>query len=113
MPYGFSFSWKRAMGLSASQARLSRSIGIPISRSGRRAKVNGHIANALLGGRPSARGKARAGSSAGRLAALKILVAGLIAWLLLCVMLAMSGQDRPTGASVQAAEKSRATGKRQ
>jgi hypothetical protein len=36
---GLSFSWRRATGLSAAQARLSRKIGIPLSRSGRRAKA--------------------------------------------------------------------------
>lgn len=30
-----SFSWKRALGLSRAQARLSREIGIPLSRGGR------------------------------------------------------------------------------
>jgi hypothetical protein len=33
--FGFSFSWKRALGLSAAKARLSRKIGIPLTRSGR------------------------------------------------------------------------------
>ena len=32
---GLSFSWKRALGVSQAQARLSRQIGIPLSRSGR------------------------------------------------------------------------------
>ena len=36
---GLSFSWKRAIGLSQAQARLSRRIGIPLSRSGRQRKV--------------------------------------------------------------------------
>jgi hypothetical protein len=33
--FGFSFSWKRALGISAAKARLSRKIGIPLTRSGR------------------------------------------------------------------------------
>jgi hypothetical protein len=33
------FSWKRAVGLSAAKARLSRRIGIPLSRSGRQQKL--------------------------------------------------------------------------
>lgn len=37
--YGFSFSWKRAVGISAAKGRLSRSIGIPLTRSGRQRKV--------------------------------------------------------------------------
>ncbi len=39
MPYGFSFSWRRALGISAAQARLSRAIGVPLSRSGRQQKI--------------------------------------------------------------------------
>ncbi len=37
--YGFSFSWKRATGLSAAKGRLSRQIGIPLTRSGRQKKI--------------------------------------------------------------------------
>jgi hypothetical protein len=36
---GLSFSWKRALGVSQAQARLSRQIGIPLSRSGRQWKM--------------------------------------------------------------------------
>ena len=32
---GFSFSWRRALGVSQAQARLSRQLGVPLSRSGR------------------------------------------------------------------------------
>lgn len=37
--YGFSFSWRRATGYSAAKGRLSRKIGIPLTRSGRQRKV--------------------------------------------------------------------------
>jgi hypothetical protein len=37
--YGFSFSWKRALGISAFKGRLSRQLGIPLTRSGRQRKV--------------------------------------------------------------------------
>lgn len=37
--FGFSFSWKRAIGLSAAKGRISRKIGIPLTRSGRQRKV--------------------------------------------------------------------------
>jgi hypothetical protein len=37
--FGFSWSWKRASGLSGAKARLSRQIGIPLTRSGRQRKV--------------------------------------------------------------------------
>jgi hypothetical protein len=36
---GLSFSWRRALGVSQAQARLSRKIGIPLSRSGRQRKI--------------------------------------------------------------------------
>jgi hypothetical protein len=37
--FGVSFSWRRATGLSAAKARLSRKIGIPLTRSGRQRKA--------------------------------------------------------------------------
>ena len=37
--YGLSFSWRRATGYSAAKGRLSRKIGIPLTRSGRQRKV--------------------------------------------------------------------------
>jgi hypothetical protein len=33
------FSWRRAVGISAAKARLSRRIGIPLTRSGRQRKL--------------------------------------------------------------------------
>jgi len=36
---GLSFSWRSALGVSQAQARLSRQIGIPLSRSGRQRKA--------------------------------------------------------------------------
>jgi hypothetical protein len=33
------FSWRRFLGLSASQARLSRKLGVPMSKSGRQQKL--------------------------------------------------------------------------
>jgi hypothetical protein len=36
---GLSFSWKRATGLSAAKGKLSRQIGIPLTRSGRQRKA--------------------------------------------------------------------------
>jgi hypothetical protein len=36
---GLSFSWRRAVGISQAQAKLSRKIGIPLSRSGRQRKI--------------------------------------------------------------------------
>lgn len=36
---GLSFSWKRALGLSSAKAKLSREIGVPLTRAGRQRKV--------------------------------------------------------------------------
>jgi hypothetical protein len=36
---GLSFSWRRALGISQAQAKLSRQIGIPLSRGGRQRKI--------------------------------------------------------------------------
>jgi len=44
---GASFSWRRAIGLSQAQARISRQIGVPLSRSGRQQKL-GRIAFKLI-----------------------------------------------------------------
>ncbi len=37
--FGSSFSWKRATGISGAKRKISRKIGIPLTRSGRRKKV--------------------------------------------------------------------------
>lgn len=37
--HGFSFSWKRALGVSAAKGKLSRQVGIPLTRSGRQRAV--------------------------------------------------------------------------
>ena len=37
--FGFSFSWKRATGISSAKNKISRKIGVPLTRSGRRKKV--------------------------------------------------------------------------
>lgn len=42
------FSARRALGISSAQARISRRIGIPLSKSGRRNKANKALANAYL-----------------------------------------------------------------
>jgi hypothetical protein len=36
---GLSFSWRRALGISAAEARLSRRIGVPLTRQGRQRKL--------------------------------------------------------------------------
>jgi hypothetical protein len=37
--FGFSWSWKRAIGLSALKGKISRKIGIPLTESGREKKI--------------------------------------------------------------------------
>ena len=46
--YGFSFSWKRASGLSAAKSRASRQLGIPLTRSGRQRKMGRMIGRSVL-----------------------------------------------------------------
>ncbi len=45
--FGFSFSWRRALGISSAKARISRKIGIPLTRSGRQRKM-GRAAGCLV-----------------------------------------------------------------
>ena len=40
---GVSFSWARALGISALKGRISRTTGIPLTRNGRERKM-GHVA---------------------------------------------------------------------
>jgi hypothetical protein len=44
---GLSFSWKRATGISAAKSKLSRQIGVPLTRSGRQRKVGKALGCAL------------------------------------------------------------------
>jgi hypothetical protein len=46
--YGFSFSWKRASGISAVKQRFARQTGIPTTRSGIERKVGRSIIGLLL-----------------------------------------------------------------
>lgn len=36
---GLSFSWKRALGISAFKGKVSRKIGVPLTKSGRERKI--------------------------------------------------------------------------
>lgn len=45
---GVSFSWRRAIGLSSLEGKVSRATGIPMTRSGREKKM-GHIFIHLIG----------------------------------------------------------------
>lgn len=46
--YGFSFSWKRAVGLSGLKQRISRKTGIPMTKFGMERKIGASIIKALL-----------------------------------------------------------------
>lgn len=41
--YGFSFSWKRLLGISGLKNKVSRQIGIPLTSQGRQRKVGRSI----------------------------------------------------------------------
>jgi hypothetical protein len=45
--FGFGFSWKRALGISSAKARLSRKIGVPLTRSGREGKLGSFVLKLL------------------------------------------------------------------
>jgi len=52
---GLSFSWKRASGLSSAKQKVSRNLGVPLTRAGRQRKLGKAIGCcipllALLGG---------------------------------------------------------------
>lgn len=42
------FSWRRFLGISAFKARISRQIGIPLTRSGRQRKIGAFIERLFL-----------------------------------------------------------------
>jgi hypothetical protein len=46
---GFSFSWKRALGITAIKQKVARITGVPTSKSGLERKIGKSILNILLG----------------------------------------------------------------
>lgn len=46
---GFSFSWKRALGVTQAKQQVSRQTGIPTSKSGMERKIGKMILKFLLG----------------------------------------------------------------
>jgi hypothetical protein len=46
--YGFSFSWKRALGISAAKQRFARQTGMPTTQSGLERKVGRSIVSLIL-----------------------------------------------------------------
>ena len=47
--YGFSFSWKRALGVTSAKQKFARSTGIPTTKSGMERKVGRSLINLLFG----------------------------------------------------------------
>ena len=45
---GLSFSWKRAVGISALKQKLSRAIGIPMTKQGLERKIGGSILGTVV-----------------------------------------------------------------
>ncbi len=52
--FGFSFSWKRALGVTTAKQRVARKIGIPTTRQGISSKLGSSLLNLLF---KSLRGK--------------------------------------------------------
>lgn len=46
--FGTSFSWRRATGVSAAKGRISRAIGIPLTKSGRDRKLGRLVSRYML-----------------------------------------------------------------
>jgi len=46
---GFSFSWKRLLGITSAKQQFARQTGIPTSRSGLERKIGGAILKAIFG----------------------------------------------------------------
>lgn len=46
---GLSFSWKRALGITAMKQKVARATGIPTTRGGIERKIGGMVLGALLG----------------------------------------------------------------
>lgn len=74
--FGFSFSWKRAVGISAAKGKLSRMLGVPLTRSGRERKLGRWLlGGSKANGSPSSEGD---GGGGGIGCVGTIIVAGLV-----------------------------------
>lgn len=47
--FGFSFSWKRALGITSAKQKFARETGIPTSQAGLERKIGKSILNVLFG----------------------------------------------------------------
>ena len=46
--FGFSFSWKRALGISALKSKIARKTGIPTTKNGVERKLGGMILSGIF-----------------------------------------------------------------
>lgn len=46
--YGFSFSWKRALGISSARQKIARQTGIPTTKSGLERKIGRLLINSIM-----------------------------------------------------------------
>lgn len=46
---GISFSWKRALGITAVKQKISRKTGVPMTKQGLERKIGGSILDAIFG----------------------------------------------------------------
>lgn len=46
---GLSFSWKRAVGITAAKQKISRSTGIPLTKGGLERKIGSMVINLMTG----------------------------------------------------------------
>ena len=47
--FGFSFSWKRALGISGAKQSFAKTTGIPTTKSGLERKIGRTVINSILG----------------------------------------------------------------
>ena len=47
--YGFSFSWKRALGVTSAKQKFARETGIPTTKNGLERKIGGSVLGLLVG----------------------------------------------------------------
>jgi hypothetical protein len=58
---GLTFSWKRAVGLTQLKSKISRKLGVPLTKAGRKRKLGNAVGEAFGGAVGSAVGKAGKG----------------------------------------------------
>lgn len=46
--FGFSFSWKRALGISGARSSIAKKTGIPTTKNGLERKIGGIILNSIF-----------------------------------------------------------------